>query len=43
MTTERSAADIHGRDFPAGAVVLGEGAAGRRLLPKRRLEPEGNE
>jgi len=31
MTSERSAADIYGRDFPAGAVVFEEGDPGSRL------------
>jgi hypothetical protein len=31
MTTERSAADISGRDFPAGALVFEEGDPGSRL------------
>ena len=52
MTSERSAADIHGRDFPAGAVVFEEGDPGRRLhvlvsgqppdLDAARLLPEGS-
>ncbi len=32
MTTERSAADIYGRDFPAGAVIFEEGDPGSRLF-----------
>lgn len=31
MTSERSAADIYGRDFPAGAVVFEEGDPGSRM------------
>ena len=31
MTSERSAADIYGRDFPAGAVIFEEGDPGSRL------------
>lgn len=31
MTTERSAAEIYGRDFPAGAVVFEEGDPGSRM------------
>lgn len=31
MTPERSAADIYGRDFPAGAVIFDEGDPGSRL------------
>ena len=40
MTSERSAADIHGSDFPAGAVVLVEGVVAG-LLHARSL-PEGS-
>ena len=32
MTAERSAADIFGRDFPAGAVIFEEGDPGSRLF-----------
>ena len=32
MTSERSAADIYGRDFPAGAVIFEEGDPGSRLF-----------
>jgi len=31
MTSDPSAADIHGRDFPAGAVVFEEGDPGSRM------------
>lgn len=36
MTSDPSAADIYGRDFPAGAVLFEEGD----LALKRRFEPE---
>jgi len=32
MTADRSAADIYGRDFPAGAVIFEEGDPGSRLF-----------
>ncbi len=31
MSTELSAAEIYGRDFPAGAVVFEEGDPGSRM------------
>ena len=31
MTSEPSPADVHGRDFPAGAVVFEEGDPGSRM------------
>jgi len=43
VTSDPSAAEIYGRDFPVGAVALdarAPGALGDRPALERRLEPE---
>ncbi|HET8541328.1 MAG TPA: hypothetical protein VFL83_15740 [Anaeromyxobacter sp.] len=44
MTSDPSAAEIHGRDFPADAAAFEDGERARgpaeRPAPKRRLDPE---
>ena len=40
MTSQRSAADIHGRDGPSGSVASAEARGGAGL--DRRFDPEGS-